>query len=92
MGDINKEIDKLPFLEEVLKVAELEASNKNLLVFVFTKDDLDNYFTVKYEDIVVITIAKDLDSAEWNLQNYRHSYLAKIHREEIDLTEEENKV
>lgn len=69
---------KLPDLNDVLPLAKLEADSKGLQVFVFEKQDLEKYFTVKIDTIGVVTISKNIDSALWNLQNFRHSYLVKI--------------
>jgi hypothetical protein len=65
-------------LDVILELANKEASGKDLKVFVFKEEELKKYFTVKYKEIAVVTIARNLDSAIWNLKNYKHSYLAKI--------------
>lgn len=77
MDDLSKELDLLPELEEVLIAAGKEAIPKNLKVFIFSKDELQEYFTVRTDKLVVVTVARNMDTAIWNLKNFRHSYLAK---------------
>ena len=71
------EMLNVPDLEEVLVLAEKEAASKGLNVFIFKKEDLEKYFTVRSEKFVVVTVGRNMDTAVWNLRNFRHSYLAK---------------
>ena len=75
---MESELMKLPMIDEILPLADNEASRKGLNVFVFEEEDLKGMFTVKYKDLAVVTISKDIDGAVWNLKNFRHSYLVRV--------------
>ena len=83
MEDLNKEIEKLPKIDQILPLIQEEAKSKGLQVFLFENKDLEKYFAVKYKDIGVITVSKDIDGATWNLQNFRHSYLVNLSTSEV---------
>jgi hypothetical protein len=83
MEDLNKEIEKLPKIDQILPLIQKEAKSKGLQVFLFENKDLEKYFAVKYKDIGVITVSKDIDGATWNLQNFRHSYLVNLSTSEV---------
>ena len=71
------EMLNLPELKEVLVLAEKDAASKGLKVFIFRKEDLEKYFAVRSEKFVVVTVSRNMDTAVWNMRNFRHSYLAK---------------
>lgn len=83
MENLNKEIEKLPKIDQILPLIQEEAKSKGLQVFLFENKDLEKYFAVKYKDIGVITVSKDIDGATWNLQNFRHSYLVNLSTSEV---------
>lgn len=77
-----EDYNKLLFIDEMLQYADMEAASKGLKVFVFYEDYLKKYFQFEYEDLALVTVAKDIDSATWNVQNFRHSYICKSNKNE----------
>lgn len=83
--ELMEEINKLPYLKELLPIVEIEAARNGLQIFIFNKEDLKDDFEFKFDNLVVVTISKDPHSALWNVKNHRHSYLAKEDIEEKEV-------
>lgn len=71
-------VDNLPSLDDLYPLLDKEAKSKNLQIFIFDKEDLKEFFIPRFNNIAVVTIAKNKDNAIWNIKNYRHSYLIQV--------------
>lgn len=69
--DLYQESEIVPKLESI-------AGLKGLQVFVFRDEGLKEYFSNVNPELGIALIAKDEDSARWNLQNFRKCYLIKL--------------
>jgi hypothetical protein len=78
MENINQELAKLPTLDAIYPLLDKEARSKNLQIFIFDYEELKEHFTPKYEEVAVVTISKNKDTALWNIKNFRHSYLIRL--------------
>jgi len=63
--------------DEILPILIAEANSKKLEVFLYDGEELKEFYTPKYEDLVIAVISKNKDCANWNLQNKRHCYIMK---------------
>lgn len=70
-------------LVDILPLLQKEATTKRLNVFVFTNEEVNKFFTTKTKDFGIALLAKDIDSATWNLKNLRRCYLVKINEEDF---------
>ena len=62
--------------DELMQRLSEEADKKNLDMFIFEKDELKNYFEVRQnKDFALVTLAKNRESALWNIKNLRHTYI-----------------
>lgn len=75
-------IKNLPSLDELYPLLDKEAKSKGLQIFIFDKEDLKEFFIPRFNNIAVVTIAKNQDNAKWNIKNYKHSYLIQVPDEE----------
>lgn len=70
--------DGLIKLEDLQPLLEMEALRKGLEVHLFNNDEVSKYFKTKSKDVAVVLLAKDAESALWNLKNLRKCYSVKI--------------
>lgn len=71
IDSILKESDLIPLLEK-------EAELKGLKVFIFSNEELKLYFSPVNEIIGMALLARDEDSARFNLRNLRRCYLIQL--------------
>lgn len=80
--ELKEALEKLPTLDDLLPLLRAEEL-KGLKIFIFKNEELKQYFDPKFKNVNVATLAKTEDSAIWNLQNYKHSYLFKTAEEDL---------
>lgn len=71
-------IDAILKESELIPLLEKEAHYKGLKVFVFSNEDLKKYFNPVNEIIGMALLARDEDSARFNLRNLRRCYLIQL--------------
>lgn len=76
--DFQEELKKIPLIDDLLPLVDTHASSLGLMVFIFTPEDIKEYFQAAAPDLGMVTISSEPDNAIWNIRNFKHSYLARF--------------
>lgn len=63
MEDIEEELSKLPTLDAIYPLLDKESKIKNLELFVFEYEELKRYFTPRFKEVALVTLAKSKENA-----------------------------
>ena len=64
--------------EDLLPLLEMDAMRKGLQVHFFNNEEISKFFKTERSDVGVLLLARDAESALWNLKNLRKCYSVKI--------------
>lgn len=74
---MNEKVEDVVLATELLPLLELEAKSKNLNVYVFSNEDVKEFFELKSEKLAIALLAKGEDNAKINVRNLRRCYLIR---------------
>ena len=65
-------------LDDIYPLLKQEGLSKGLEIFLFTNEEVNEYHKTKNDKLGVLLLAKDKDTALWNLKNLKRCYAVKI--------------
>ena len=70
--------DGLIKLDDIYPILKQEGISKGLEIFLFTNEEVNKYHKTKNDKVGILLLAKDKDTALWNLKSLRRCYAVKI--------------